>query len=150
MPAIRFNFEQTPDNLGGHVLRPLVRMRLDNASPQTYLKCLVDTGSPDTCIAWDEAVRAGIDLDQGDMVDIPAGYAVGGVPVTDVRGFGLTCWIEGARHFVLLRNIPVLFVQPWAHAGFRGILGTRAMESIRIEISVRGAWLEVTPESEAS
>jgi hypothetical protein len=150
MPAIRFDFEDRPDNLGHDVLRPVVKIRIESAPLGTGQMFLVDTGSPDTCIAWDEAERAGMDPRDGDPIDLPADFAVGAAPVTEARGFHLNCWIEGDRHFIRLQKIPVLFIKPWDHPGFRGVLGTRAMDSIRMEISVSGRWLRVTSESEVS
>lgn len=148
MPIIRFEFKDYPDKIGGYVCRPVATLRIDGAEPRTYLTAIVDTGSPDTCIAWEEAERAGIDPAKGEPIVLPAGYAVGGAPVEDARGFERTCWIQDDRHFIRLLNAPILFVKPWVHPGFRGVLGTRAMHSVRLEVSVYERWLRFTPESE--
>jgi hypothetical protein len=148
MPRIRFDFEQTPDILGIDILRPVVKLRLETAPRGVRQTCLVDTGSPDTVIDWAEAGRAGIDPSEGELVPLPDGFAVGGKSVTEARGFTVSCLIEDARYFVPLPDIPVLFIKPWQHPGFTAVLGTRAMNCIRVEVSVSGKWVEITPESE--
>jgi hypothetical protein len=146
MQHLRFSFQEVPDRIGGTVLRPLVNLRLDTAPPGTRQLCLVDTGSPDTVLDWSKAQTSGINPYDGDPVTVPPGFSVGGVAVTEVRGFTLRCLIEDDRHFVPLPFIPILFVKPWGHLGFTAVLGTRAMNSIRIEMSVRERWIEVSPE----
>jgi hypothetical protein len=148
MPRIRFKFEHTQDLLGGSVLRPMVGMRLETAPVETRHMFLVDTGSPDTMIAWEEAEKAGIDPTEGEIVEQPDGFSVGGRSVIEIRGFTLNFLVEDDRYFIRLPNVPILVVRPWEHPGFTAVLGTRAMDSIRLEINFSEGWLEVTPEGE--
>lgn len=105
--------------MGGKVLRPLVRLRLETAPRDAQQTCLIDIGSPDTVIAWPEAKRAGIDPNEGDLVELPDGYAVGGAPVTEARGFVRSCLIEDSRYFIHLPAIPILFINLGSIPGSR-------------------------------
>lgn len=148
MPRMHFEFDRMSDRLGPSVLRPVVRMRIENAKSRTRHTFLVDTGSPDTMMAWAEAEKAGIDPSEGEHVEQPEGFNVGGAPAAEVRGFTFNFLIEDDRHFIRVPNVPVLVVKPWAHPGITAVLGTSAMMSIRVEISVSRKLLVVTPESE--
>lgn len=150
MARIRFDFEHMQDTLGDAVLRPVVRMRLENAPLETRHTFLVDTGSPDTIIAWEEAEKVGIDPSKGEMVKQPDDFTVGGKFVSEIRGFTFNFLIEDDRYFIRLPDVPILVVRPWEHPGVTAVLGTRAMETIRLEINFSENWLEVTPESEIS
>jgi hypothetical protein len=148
MPQIRFKFEDMSDRLGGAVLRPVVRIRIENMWPGVNHTFLVDTGSPDTQMAWAEAEKAGIDPNEGELVQQPEGFNVGGAAAAEVRGFTFNFLVENDRYFIRLPSIPVLVVRPWAHPGVTAILGTSALKFVRVEINAKESWLEVTPESE--
>jgi len=146
MPRVRFQFQQIPDSIGTCPPRPLVKVRLHAAPPGTGEWCLLDTGSPDTCLDWQAANRMGLNPDTGDEVRLPPGFAVGGVRAEEVRGFTLDGFIESDGRFVRLPASPVLFVRPWMHQGFTGIWGTNGMKSIRVEFSAGHGWFDVSGE----
>lgn len=148
MHRMRFKFEDMSDRLGDAVLRPVIKIRIENMPSGFNHTFLVDTGSPDTQMAWTEAEKAGIDPSEGELVQQPEGFNVGGEAAAEVRGFTFNFIIEDNRYFIRLPSIPVLVIRPWVHPGVTAILGTSALISVRIEISAKESWLEVTPESE--
>jgi hypothetical protein len=99
-------------------------------------------------IAWDEAEKAGINPSEGEYVEQPKGFTVGGPEAAEVRRFIFDFLVEDDRYFIRVPNAPVLIIRPWEHPGIPAILGTRAMEFIRLEISVNRKWVAGTPKAE--
>jgi hypothetical protein len=137
---MRFYFLEVRDGMGAVKPRPVFRMRLaDDESGRPPL-CLLDTGSPDTFMARELAIEAGIDL-----TDVEDGdpFCFGGAEVTGLPKV-IDCVIEdrtGAA--ITLRDITVIFTSPWNHSGFGAVLGTVAMQQIQVVVSAGQGWIEI-------
>lgn len=148
MARIQIDFRNVPDRIGTPWLRPVVEVKLGGFSAPVTHTLLLDTGSPDTVVSWAAAQQAGVDLSTVEDAVIPDDFAIGSIPIRQAKFMKFYCYVMSGDYFVPLPNAPVLFVDPWEHLGIDGVLGTRALEAVRIEMSVSGGWVALTPETE--
>jgi hypothetical protein len=137
---MRFNFIVVPDGMGVANPRPVFYMRLERDMSGRPPLCLLDTGSLDTFMARSLADEAGIDLTD---VEVRDPFPLGGAEVTGLAAV-VNCVIEdGAGAAITLKNIRVVFTDPWDHPGFGAILGTVAMQQIQVVVSAGQGWIEI-------
>lgn len=138
---MRFNFAAVPDGMGAANHRPVFRMRLARDLSGRPPLCLLDTGSLDTFMALELANEAGIDLT--DIEDHDP-FPLGGAEVTGLPKV-VDCVIEdGTGAAITLKNIRVIFTSPWHHPGFGAVLGTIAMQQIKVTVSAGQGWIEIS------
>jgi hypothetical protein len=141
---MRFNFKMVGDGQEFTAPRPVFQLVIEGSTRSRPCYCLLDTGTPDVLVMADLAEDAGIDLTEAEPIGefpLEGGLCTG-------RRVEATCIALDGNEELALPDMPVIFVTSWpTKRQFGGILGTHGMEHIRVTVSVRQQWFDLSAEA---
>jgi hypothetical protein len=141
---MRFTFKMVRDGQEFTAPRPLFQFVVEGSARSRPCYCLLDTGTPDVLVMADLAEEVGIDLTEAEPI---GEFALEGEMCTG-RRINATCIVLDGHDELVLPDVPVIFVTPWpTKRQFGGVLGTLGMEHIRVTVSARQQWFDLSAEA---